>query len=156
MNLGNPTEHSGRMTLPTPSGSLRNVGGKDMDASFPLIPLCSSDISEKEKAYVNEALDSGYLTHRGRFEKDFEKAFSQHFGISSLATSSGTGALHLALLALGVGRGDEVIVPDLTFGATASVVLACGATPVFVDIDPDTWGLDKRRIRNKFNKRTRV
>src|SRR5690348_16918585 len=121
-----------------------------------VISLSSPDSSDREKAYVKEALDSGYITHRGRFEKDFEAAFGRHFGVSALACSSGTGALHMALLALGVGRGDEVIVPDLTFGATASVVLACGATPVLVDIDPETWGLSKRDLYKRFTKKTRA
>jgi perosamine synthetase len=125
-------------------------------ASVSFIPLAQPDISEKEKAYVIEAIDSGFLTHRGRFEQDFERAFSEHFGVRSLATSSGTGALHLALLALGVGRGDEIIVPDLTFGATASVVLACGATPVLIDVDPETWGIDKKKIAKYLTKRTRA
>src|SRR5437899_12534047 len=111
------------------------------------IPLAKPDISEREKAYVNEALDSGYLTHLGRFEADFERAFSERFGAPCMATSSGTGALHIALLSLGIGRGDEVIVPDLTFGATASVVMAAGATPVFVDVNPLTWGLDHELVK---------
>jgi perosamine synthetase len=68
----------------------------------------------------------------------------------------GTGALHLALLSLGIGPGDEVIVPDLTFGSTASAVLAVGAKPVLIDIDPETWGLDRKKILNYLNKKTRA
>jgi len=73
-----------------------------------------------------------------------------------MATSSGTAALHLALLSLGIRAGDEVIVPDLTFGATASVVLAVGATPVFVDVSPVTWGLDFEAVRERITWKTRA
>jgi len=103
-----------------------------------------------------ECLDSGFVTHAGKFEREFEKAFSEKFGTPSLAASSGTGALHLALLSLGIGHGDEVIVPDLTFGATASVVLAVGAKPVIVDINPETFGLDQRIILKSITRKTRA
>ena len=121
-----------------------------------MLPLAKPDLSGNEKKYLLECIDTGYVTHAGRFEEEFEKAFSERFGKPSLATSSGTSALHLALLSLGVGPGDEVIVPDLTFGATASVVLAVGARPVLVDCRPDTWGLDQNRLLNVLNKKTRA
>lgn len=121
-----------------------------------LIPLARPILEGNEKTYLNECIDTGYVTHAGRFERDFEKAFSARFATDCIATSSGTGALHLALLSLGVGPGDEVIVPDLTFGATASVVLAVGAKPVLVDVRPDTWGLDQQRILAVLNKKTRA
>lgn len=121
-----------------------------------MIPLARPDLSGNERKYLNECIDTGYVTHAGRFEGEFEKAFGEKFGTTALATSSGTGALHLALLSLGVGPGDEVIVPDLTFGATASVVLAVGAKPILVDIRRDTWGLDKDRIFSVLTKKTRA
>ena len=121
-----------------------------------MIPLAAPILAGNERKYLNECIDTGFVTHAGRFESAFEKAFSERFKTPCIATSSGTGALHLALLSLGVGPGDQVIVPDLTFGATASVVLAVGATPVLVDIDPLTWGLDKNRIFQVLNKKTRA
>ncbi len=121
-----------------------------------LIPLARPILEGNERKYLNECIDEGFVTHVGRFERDFEQAFSKRFSTPCIATSSGTGALHLALLSLGIGAGDEVIVPDLTFGATASVVLAVGAKPVLVDIDPATWGLDKNRIISVLNKKTRA
>lgn len=121
-----------------------------------LIPLACPSLDGNELRYLTECIETGYVTHAGRFERDFEKAFSERFKTPCIATSSGTGALHLALLSLGIGPGDQVIVPDLTFGATASVVLAVGATPVLVDIDPETWGLDKHRILAYLNKKTRA
>ena len=121
-----------------------------------MIPLAKPDLSGNELKYVTECISTGYVTHAGRFEAAFEKAFSERFKTNAIATSSGTGALHLALLSLGIGPGDEVLVPDLTFGATASVVLAVGARPVIVDIRRDTWGLDRDRIFNVLTKKTRA
>src|SRR5437762_12625565 len=120
-----------------------------------MIPVARPILEGNERKYLNECIDTGYVTHAGRFERDFEKAFSEKFGTPCIATSSGTGALHLSLLSLGIGQGDEVVVPDLTFGATASVVLAVGARPVLVDIDQDTWGLDKNRLVRVLTKKTR-
>lgn len=120
------------------------------------IPLAKPDLGGNERKYLNECIDDGFVTHHGRFERDFEEAFGKRFNTTAIATSSGTGALHLALLSLGIGRGDEVIVPDLTFGATASVVLAVGARPVLVDIDPETFGLDRRKVLSYINRKTRA
>ena len=121
-----------------------------------MLPFARPLLEGSEKKYLNECIDTGYVTHAGRFEGAFEEAFARRVGRPSIATSSGTGALHLALLSLGVGPGDEVLVPDLTFGATASVVLAVGAKPVLVDVDPDTWGMDKNRVLACLNKKTRA
>jgi perosamine synthetase len=120
------------------------------------LSLCQPDLSGNELLYLTECIKTGYVTHAGRFERDFEKAFSERFKTPCIATSSGTGALHLALLSLGIGAGDEVLVPDLTFGATASAVLAVGAKPILIDIDPETWGLDRRKVLSYLNKKTRA
>jgi perosamine synthetase len=120
------------------------------------VPLARPILEGNELKYLTECIETGYVTHAGRFERDFEKAFSERFKTTCIATSSGTGALHLGLLSLGVGPGDEVVIPDLTFGATASAVLAVGARPVIVDIDPSTWGLDKHRVYSVINKKTRA
>lgn len=121
-----------------------------------MIPLARPILEGNERKYLNECIDEGFVTHHGRFEREFEDAFSRKFGAPCIATSSGTGALHLALLSLGIGHLDEVIVPDLTFGATASVVLAVGARPVIVDIDPETFGLDKRLVLKSITRKTRA
>jgi perosamine synthetase len=120
-----------------------------------LIPLAEPDLSGNERKYLLQAFDSGYLTHHGEFEDRFENEFGRWIGRPALATSSGTGALHIALLSLGVGRGDEVILPALTFGATAAVVVQAGAKPVLVDVDPDTWGINWRHVRGRINRRTK-
>lgn len=119
-----------------------------------MLPLAKPDLSDLERKYLLEAFDSGYITHQGAFEDRFEDAFGKWIGRPALATSSGTGALHLALLSMGVGPGDEVIVPNLTFGATASVVVQVGAKPVFVDVD-DSWGMNWEHARQKTTRRTR-
>jgi perosamine synthetase len=121
-----------------------------------LTPLASPDLRGNELKYLTECIETGYVTHAGRFERDFEDAFSKRFNTPAIATSSGTGALHLALLSLGIGPGDEVIVPDLTFGATAAAVCAVGAKPVLVDVDPETWGIDRTRVLAHLNKKTRA
>lgn len=121
-----------------------------------MIPLACPDLTGNEKKYLNECIDQGYVTHAGRFEDAFEAEFSRRFKTPCIATSSGTGALHLALLSLGVGPGDEIIVPSLTFGATASVVLAVGAKPVILDIDPETFGLDRQQVTKVLTRKTRA
>lgn len=121
-----------------------------------LVALAKPSLEGNERKYLLEAFDSGYLTHHGLFEDRFENEFGRWIGRPSLATSSGTGALHLALLSLGIGRGDEVILPALTFGATASVVVQVGARPVLVDVEPDTFGINWRHARGKVNRRTKA
>ena len=121
-----------------------------------MIPLARPDLTGREREYLLQAFDSGYLTHQGAFEDRFENEFAKWIGRPALATSSGTGALHLALLSLGIGRGDEVILPSLTFGATASVVVQVGAKPVLVDVDPETFGINWAHARKLVNRRTKA
>jgi len=95
-----------------------------------------------ERAYVNDCLETGWLTS-GHWVERFEKTFADYIGVKhAVATKSGTAALHLSLAALGIGPGDEVIVPALTFVATANAVSYTGAKPVIADVDPDTWLMD--------------
>jgi perosamine synthetase len=120
-----------------------------------LIALGKPDLSGKEREYLLRAFDSGYLTHQGEWEDRFEEKFAAYIGRSAMATSSGTGALHCALMALGVGPGDEVIVPALTFGAVASVVVQCGAKPVLIDVE-DNFCIDTTHILKKTTRRTKA
>ena len=114
---------------------------------FRRIPVAAPDLSGNEEAYVVEAVRSGWVSSTGAFLERFEREFAAASGTRhALACSSGTTALHLALATLGVGRGDEVIVPATTFVATANAVRHCNATPVFVDVDPETWCLDPRGV----------
>jgi|6_EtaG_2_1085325.scaffolds.fasta_scaffold25127_3 perosamine synthetase len=87
---------------------------------------------------------------------DLEKNLSNKFNVKSLSCISGTAALHMSLLALGVGKGDEVICPEMTFASTWNAIIYVGAKPVFVDICPDTWCLDHLKVKEKITRRTRA
>jgi perosamine synthetase len=114
---------------------------------FRRIAVAAPDLTGNEEAYVVEAIRSGWVSSSGDFLDRFEREFAAACGARhAVACSSGTTALHLALATLGVGRGDEVIVPATTFVATANAVRFCGAAPVFVDVDPETWCLDPRGV----------
>lgn len=122
----------------------------------PNIPISHPDTGEEEWQALREPLMSGWLTQGPKVES-FEKAFAQRHGVKyALATSSCTTALHLILTALGISPGDEVIVPAFTWVSTANVVLYCGATPVFVDVDHTTFNIDVTQISKKVNKRTKA
>jgi dTDP-4-amino-4,6-dideoxygalactose transaminase len=121
------------------------------------IPFALPDIGEAERAAVDEALRSGWIT-TGPKTRQFEQAFSDYLGggVESLAVNSATAGLHLALEALGIGPGDEVIAPTLTFTATVEVVRYLGADPVLVDIDPVTLNLDVAKVRAAITPRTKA
>jgi perosamine synthetase len=120
------------------------------------IPVAAPDLSGNEKAYVLDCLDSTWISSSGKYLDRFEAGFAEFCGVRhAVACSNGTTALHLALVALGVGPGDEVIVPTLTFVATANTVMYCGAQPVFVDAEPDTWTIDPAAIEAKITPRTK-
>ena len=123
----------------------------------PFLPFALPDIGEEEIAAVVECMRSGWVT-TGPISKQFEKAFSDYLvdGGETIAVNSATAGLHLALEALGIGPGDEVIVPSLTFTATAEVVRYLGAKPVFVDIDPETLNISPSAIESAINPRTRA
>lgn len=116
-------------------------------------------ISTKEKKAVFKVLETGILSQsrRGQYVGSFERGFARYFNRKyAVSTSSGTTALHAAVCALGIGTGDEVLVPALTFVSTASVVLQERAKPVFVDIEPDTFNMDPKDLEKKITKRTKA
>ncbi|HWP58325.1 MAG TPA: DegT/DnrJ/EryC1/StrS family aminotransferase [Candidatus Acidoferrales bacterium] len=120
------------------------------------LPFHRPVIEDEEIAAVVEVLKSGWLT-TGRKVKEFENRFCDFVGAShAVAVNSGTAALHLALAAAGVGPGDEVIVPTMTFAATAEVVLYLGARPVLVDCEPDTLNIDPERLERALTPKTRA
>jgi dTDP-4-amino-4,6-dideoxygalactose transaminase len=120
------------------------------------LPFSRPEIGEEEIEAVVSCLRSGWIT-TGPLTAQFESEFAAAVGARhALALSSCTAALHVTLLALGVGPGDEVVVPALTWPATANMVIACGATPVFADIDRTTWNLDPAAVRRALTPRTRV
>jgi perosamine synthetase len=107
--------------------------------------------------YVSDCIASNWISSQGEYVRRFEQVFRDYLSVNfSLSTTSGTTALHLALVALGVGPGDEVIVPDLTFAASANVIIHCGAKPVFVDVDRNTWTIEPSAIEPKITERTKA
>ncbi len=121
------------------------------------LPVAEPTLGERELEYVTECILTGWISSAGRFVVCFEEQFAAfcqtRFGV---ATSNGTTALHLALLALDIGPGDEVIVPSLSFIATANAVAYTGAKPVFVDIEADTWNMDPGAIEAAITPRTKA
>jgi perosamine synthetase len=121
------------------------------------IPVCEPLLDGNESRYVAQAIASNWVSSAGPYVKEFEQEFSRACAASfGVACSSGTAALHLALAAHGIGAGDEVIVPTFTMVATANAVKYTGATPVFVDSEPDTWNLDLDAVEAKISRRTRA
>lgn len=120
------------------------------------IPVAAPMLQGNEKAYVLDCLESTWISSTGKYIEQFEAAFAEFCGVQqALSCSNGTTALHLALMALGIGPGDEVMVPTLTFVATANAVTYCGARPVFVDAEPQTWNINPTLIEAKITPRTK-
>jgi len=120
------------------------------------IPLAKPLIGRLERRAVGRVLRSGGLA-QGPEVAQFEKIFSKYVGDQEcVAVNSGTSGLQVALLSLGIGSGDEVIVPSFTFAATANCVALTGAVPIFVDIDPITFNLDPKRIESEISKKTKA
>lgn len=123
----------------------------------PFLPVCEPLLDGNELAYVTDAVRSGWISSSGSYVTAFERAFADYCGARhGIAVCNGTVALHLALRALGVGPGDEVIIPDFTMMASALAVCYTGAMPVFADADSLTWNVDPARVAEKISPRTRV
>ncbi len=121
------------------------------------IPVAEPALDGRELQYVTEAVESGWVSSAGPFVQAFEAAFAEAVEARfATSTSNETAALHLALLALGIGPGDEVIVPALSFVASANVVAYTGARPVFVDVDPVTWTMDPAAVAAQVTPRTKA
>lgn len=119
-------------------------------------PIAKPYITKKEEQYVLEVLRSGVLSIGPKVE-EFEKKFAKFVGVKyACAVSSGTAGLHLALIAAGIGEGDEVITTPFSFVASANAALYVGAKPVFADIDPKTYNIDPQKIEEKITKRTKA
>ncbi|WP_429311168.1 DegT/DnrJ/EryC1/StrS family aminotransferase [Paenibacillus mucilaginosus] len=119
-------------------------------------PIALPILNGNEKKYVMDCVDTTWISSNGAYIEKFEHLFAEFCQTKhAIAVSNGTTALHLTLLAHGVGPGDEVIVPTFTFVATANAVAYCGATPVFVDSEPETWNIDPHAIEAKITPRTK-
>jgi len=120
------------------------------------IPVSIPDLSGNEERYVADAVKSTWISSTGAYVKRFESEFAVLAGTKyALSVANGTLALHLAMIAMNIGPGDEVIVPSLTYIATANAVKYVGATPVFVDVDPATWCLDPTKLNAAITPRTK-
>ncbi|MBR1785707.1 MAG: DegT/DnrJ/EryC1/StrS family aminotransferase [Paludibacteraceae bacterium] len=121
------------------------------------IPVCEPLLAGNELKYVTDAVKTGWISSAGRYVTEFENKFAEYCGCRyGVAVCNGTIALHLALVALGVEKGDEVIIPNFTMIATAFAVCYTGATPVFVDADSENWNIDVSKIEEKITPKTKV
>ena len=118
-------------------------------------PVTEPHLDNSDREHLLDAFDSGWISSQGPYLEQFERDFARFTGSSrALAVCNGTMALHLALMALNLQPGDEVIVPTFTYIASANAVHYCGATPVFVDCSPDTWNLDPAAVEAAITSRT--
>ena len=125
--------------------------------NYKFIPVAAPDLRGNELKYVTKCIKTEWISSNGSFVPLFEEKFSRFAGKKiGISTSNGTTALHLALLSVGVGPGDEVIVPALTFVATANSVLYTGAKPIFVDSEMSSWCIDPKEIEKSITKKTKA
>ncbi len=126
------------------------------DNKYKKIPVFDISLSEKEKEFVNDCLNTSFIG-QGSYVKNFEKEFSKFVNCEyGITTTSGTTALHLACKALGIGKDDQVLVSSSTNMACAFAVDYCGAIPIPIDIDKETWQMDVSKIEEKINKKTKA
>ena len=122
-----------------------------------MIPVCQPFLNGNELKYVDDAIRTGWISSSGKYVKAFEEAFAEYCGVKyAVGVSNGTVALHLALTCLGIGKDDEVIIPDFTMIASAFSVCYTGAKPVFVDADDKTWNIDVTKIEEQITPRTKA
>lgn len=128
-----------------------------MEKEKRFIPVCEPYLKGNELKYVTDAVSTGWISSNGEYVKKFEEGFAKYCNVKhGVSVCNGTVALHLALLALGVGKGDEVIIPDFTMISSAFSVCHAGAKPVFVDAEKETWNIDPRRIEEKITDKTKA
>jgi len=121
------------------------------------IPVCEPTLIGNEFKYVNDCLKTNWISSSGKYIELFEKGFAEYCNTQhGIAVCNGTASLHLALEALGIGPGDEVIVPDFTMIASINSVIYTGAKPVLVDAETDTWCIDSDLIEEKITKKTKA
>lgn len=122
-----------------------------------MIPVCEPLLNGREKQYALDCIETNWISSAGKYITLFEEKFSDYCGMPyGVACSSGTTAIHLALVALGIGSGDEVIIPDFTLVVSANAVILAGAKPALVDVDPETWCIDPRLIEEKITPNTKA
>jgi len=121
------------------------------------VPVCEPALFGKEWEYVKDAVESGWISSSGKYVKKFEEEFARYCGVKhGISCCNGTTALHLAIQALRLRKGDEVIIPNFTMIASAFAVCYAGAIPVFVDADRETWNIDPAKIEEKITPKTKA
>lgn len=121
------------------------------------IPVLEPLLGGNELEYVTECIKTNWISSQGKYVKKFEEEIKDYTESKyALAVSNGTVALHLALVSLGIGPGDEVIVPDITFGATLNAVILAGATPVILDVEEDSWNLSVELLKKNISSRVKA
>ena len=121
------------------------------------VELDAPNLGEYEKQCLNKCIDSTFVSTFGPFVPEFEEKFAEYIGVKkAVSVQSGTAALHMALYELSIEKGDEVIVPALTFVASINPILYAGAKPVIVDVDPETWNIDPEEIKKAITKNTKA
>ncbi len=124
---------------------------------FKRIQLDAPSLGKIEKKYLCQTVDSGFISSVGPFIPQFEEKIARYLGVKrAVAVQSGTAAIYMSLYEIGIGPGDEVIVPSLTFAATVNPVLYLKATPVIVDVDAKTWNIDPIKIKQAITKKTKA
>lgn len=119
--------------------------------------LDAPKIGVLEKSYLSQAIDDGYISSTGPFVEKFEDIFAEYIKVKkAVSIQSGTAAIYMALHELGIGKGDEVIVPALTFVATINPILQIGAVPVIVDVDRKTWNIDPDAVEKNITRSTKA
>lgn len=122
-----------------------------------MIPIYKPWITSLEKDYVNQAMNSGWISSQGEFIQRFEDNFAKFLDVKyAVAVNNGTSACHLALLSSGIRKNDEVIIPDITYIATANAVKYCGAKPVIVDVNKKSWNIDEKLLEKCIGPKTRA
>ncbi|MHA1250206.1 MAG: DegT/DnrJ/EryC1/StrS family aminotransferase [Candidatus Helarchaeota archaeon] len=121
------------------------------------IPVYEPEITEREINYVIKAMETGWISSKGPFVNNFQESFANWIGSNyAVSTSNGTTAIHLAIEALGIGKGDEVLVPNFTFISTVNAVHFSGAKPILVDIEKETFGIDVEQCKAKLSNKTKA
>jgi perosamine synthetase len=142
---------------PELSVSIKRIPVSEMDLSSHIIPVCEPTLAGNEKEYVLDCLETNWISSAGKYIPAFEEQFAAEcqcrYGV---ACANGTVALHLALAALGLQPGDEVILPTFTMIATINAVVYTGATPVLIDSEPSTWNMDVEQLAGKINSKTKA
>lgn len=142
--------------IPIVNGEMQLVDYAEYDENVH-ISLAQPQLNGNEYKYLMDAFFSTWISSTGKYITQFEENFSNYCGVRyGIATSNGTTALHLALVALGIGAGDEVIVPDITFAATINAVIYTGATPVIVDVEEDSWCISPAEIEKAITSKTKA